>query len=67
MDDQAANALKSSLQPKPVGDSASEMVEYVLPNDANALGTLLGGRSCPRTGSIWPERWRRIVMRTARS
>ena len=43
MDDRA-NALKSSLQPKPVGDSASEMVGYGLPNDANALGTLLGGR-----------------------
>jgi len=44
MDDQAAGTPKSSLQPKPVNDSASEMVEYVLPNDANALGTLLGGR-----------------------
>ena len=44
MDDQAAGTPKSSLQPKPVSDSASEMVEYVLPNDANALGTLLGGR-----------------------
>ena len=44
MNDQATSTPKSSLQPKPVGDSTSEMVEYVLPNDANALGTLLGGR-----------------------
>ena len=33
-----------NLQPKPVRDSASEMVEIVLPNDANPLGHLLGGR-----------------------
>ena len=34
----------STLQPKPVHESASEMVEIVLPNDANPLGHLLGGR-----------------------
>jgi acyl-CoA hydrolase len=33
-----------SLNPRPVADSISEMVELVLPNDANPLGTLLGGR-----------------------
>lgn len=33
-----------NLQAKPVRDSASEMVEIVLPNDANPLGHLLGGR-----------------------
>ncbi|HXZ80507.1 MAG TPA: acyl-CoA thioesterase [Terriglobales bacterium] len=32
------------LQPRPIRESASEMVEIVLPNDANPLGALLGGR-----------------------
>jgi len=32
------------LTPRPVKDSQSEMVEIVLPNDANPLGNLLGGR-----------------------
>lgn len=32
------------LQPRPVRDSQSEMSEIVLPNDANPLGSLLGGR-----------------------
>jgi acyl-CoA hydrolase len=32
------------LAPRPVGDSQSEMAEIVLPNDANPLGALLGGR-----------------------
>ncbi|HMK31510.1 MAG TPA: acyl-CoA thioesterase [Terriglobales bacterium] len=32
------------LQPRPVRESASEMIEIVLPNDANPLGALLGGR-----------------------
>jgi len=30
--------------PRPVRDSQSEMTEIVLPNDANPLGALLGGR-----------------------
>jgi len=30
--------------PRPVRDSQSEMAEIVLPNDANPLGDLLGGR-----------------------
>ena len=30
--------------PRPVRDSQSEIAEIVLPNDANPLGTLLGGR-----------------------
>jgi len=30
--------------PRPVSDSQSEMVEIVLPNDANPLNALLGGR-----------------------
>ncbi len=35
---------QSDLAPRPVKDSQSEMVEIVLPNDANPLGNLLGGR-----------------------
>jgi acyl-CoA hydrolase len=33
-----------NLNPRPVSDSISEMVELVLPNDANPLNALLGGR-----------------------
>src|SRR5215470_13443961 len=32
------------LRPRPVRESASEMAEIVLPNDANPLNALLGGR-----------------------
>ena len=32
------------LPPRKVSDSRSEMTELVLPNDANTLGNLLGGR-----------------------
>lgn len=32
------------MTPRPVKDSQSEMAEIVLPNDANPLGALLGGR-----------------------
>ena len=32
------------LEPRPVRESKSEMTEIVLPNDANPLGSLLGGR-----------------------
>ena len=35
---------EDSLTPRPVRDSQSEMTEIVLPNDANPLGALLGGR-----------------------
>jgi acyl-CoA hydrolase len=35
---------KLARRPRPVRDSISEMVEIVLPNDANALNALLGGR-----------------------
>ena len=34
----------TELTPRPVRESQSEMVEIVLPNDANPLGALLGGR-----------------------
>jgi acyl-CoA hydrolase len=33
-----------NLKPRPVAESISEMVELVLPNDANPLSSLLGGR-----------------------
>jgi acyl-CoA hydrolase len=38
------NAAHDPLMPRPVRDSISEMNEFVLPNDANPLGALLGGR-----------------------
>ncbi|MGA3089417.1 MAG: acyl-CoA thioesterase [Terriglobales bacterium] len=41
MNDDMANKF---LQPRPVRDSISEMAEIVLPNDANPLNALLGGR-----------------------
>ena len=34
----------NSLQPRPVSDSISEMAEIVMPNDANPLNALVGGR-----------------------
>lgn len=43
-DDKAKDTIDMLLKPKPVAESASEMVQYVLPNDANPLGGLLGGR-----------------------
>jgi acyl-CoA hydrolase len=36
--------IDDMLSPRPVRDSQSEMAELVLPNDANPLGALLGGR-----------------------
>lgn len=36
--------LDANLAPRTVADSRSEMAEVVLPNDANPLGNLLGGR-----------------------
>jgi acyl-CoA hydrolase len=35
---------ESKLQPRPVSISQSEMAEVIMPNDANPLGNLLGGR-----------------------
>src|SRR5438552_3032256 len=40
----AMNEKHDSLVPRPIADSQSEMIEIVLPNDANPLGALLGGR-----------------------
>jgi acyl-CoA hydrolase len=39
-----ATMSEAILMPRPVRDSQSEMAEIVLPNDANPLGALLGGR-----------------------
>jgi acyl-CoA hydrolase len=36
--------MTDALTPRPVRDSQSEMAEIVLPNDANPLAALLGGR-----------------------
>ncbi len=38
------NDKAKSIRPRPVRDSISEMAEIVLPNDANPLNALLGGR-----------------------
>jgi len=38
------NDSDEMMMPRPVRDSQSEMAEIVLPNDANPLGALLGGR-----------------------
>jgi acyl-CoA hydrolase len=38
------SSTEPSLTPRLVADSESEMTEIVLPNDANTLGNLLGGR-----------------------
>lgn len=38
------NNHNTSLIPRPVRESISEMAEIVLPNDANPLNALLGGR-----------------------
>ena len=38
------NEPHDNLIPRPVSESQSEMNEFVLPNDANPLGALLGGR-----------------------
>jgi acyl-CoA hydrolase len=40
----AAVASEDGLKGKPVKSSRSEMTEVVLPNDANVLGNILGGR-----------------------
>ena len=42
--EQARTRFDIFLNPKPVAESASEMVQYVLLNDANPLGALLGGQ-----------------------
>jgi acyl-CoA hydrolase len=36
--------MNENLRPRTVAESQSEMAEVILPNDANPLGNLLGGR-----------------------
>ena len=36
--------LRGVLEPRPVRDSNSDYSELALPNDANVLGNLLGGK-----------------------
>ena len=38
------HASEPDLKPRTVAESQSEMAEVILPNDANPLGNLLGGR-----------------------
>ncbi|HET9235035.1 MAG TPA: acyl-CoA thioesterase [Candidatus Eisenbacteria bacterium] len=38
------NAPDGNLSPRPVRDSRVEMLELMYPNDANPLGTIMGGR-----------------------
>src|SRR5215469_11220148 len=40
----AMSSTETSTGPRLVSDSQSEMTEIILPNDANTLGNLLGGR-----------------------
>ncbi len=51
------------MMPRPVRDSQSEMAEIVLPNDANPLAALLGGRLMHWIDLAGRERWRLIVTR----
>ena len=44
MKDTSFSQTGSSVQPRTVAESQSEMTELVLPNDTNTLGNLLGGR-----------------------
>ncbi len=57
-----------ALTPRPVRESQSEMVEIVLPNDANPLGALLGGRLMhwiDLTGALAAHRHSRNYVVTA--
>lgn len=44
MSEESSHSNSKPLEPRPVSESVSEMVELVLPNDANPLNNLLGGR-----------------------
>ena len=58
----------SSLIPRTVASSQSEMTEIVLPNDTNPLGNLLGGRLMhfiDMTGAMAAYRHARTYMVTA--
>jgi acyl-CoA hydrolase len=51
-----------NLNPRPVSDSISEMVELVLPNDANPLNALLGGRLMHHLDFLIPVRVGDLVI-----
>ncbi len=56
------------LAPKPASESATEMVEVVLPNDANPMGFMLGGavmHLIDLAGAIAAFRHARALMVTA--
>ena len=56
------------MRPKPASDSATEMVQVVLPNDANPLGFLLGGTAMHLidiAGAIACHRHTRSLLVTA--
>ena len=57
-----------SLTPKPSSESATEMVQVVLPNDANPLGFILGGtvmHLIDIAGAIAAHRHTRTLLVTA--
>ena len=57
-----------SLTPKPARESATEMVQVVLPNDANPLGFMLGGsvmHLIDIAGAIASHRHTRTLLVTA--
>jgi acyl-CoA hydrolase len=57
-----------NLTPKPPADSATEMVQVVLPNDANPLGFILGGtvmHLIDIAGAIAAHRHTRSLLVTA--
>jgi acyl-CoA hydrolase len=60
--------MPNELTPKRSADSATEMVEVVLPNDANPMGFMLGGnvmRLIDLAGAIAAIRHARVPMVTA--
>jgi acyl-CoA hydrolase len=68
--DQSMNPTPSSvnLTPKPPAASATEMVQVVLPNDANPLGFILGGtvmHLIDIAGAIAAHRHTRTLLVTA--
>ena len=62
------NSNENNAAPRTVAESQSEMTEVVLPNDANTLGNLLGGRLMhfiDLTGAIAAYRHSRTYVVTA--
>src|ERR1700745_2558387 len=60
--------LEAKLAPKRASESATEMVQVVLPNDANPLGLSLGGPVIPLidiAGAIACHRHTRTLLVTA--